>query len=353
MLGESVETVLRMIAGQQNKPTLTKKQSDEVYERLMCRQKRRDSNINNLRKSAILESEKGAGTPKINELAKEKCQKEIHNRTHEIIELRKKRILEIRAAASQMKEDKYKQECTFTPQINRTRTLSRSQSKKSTKCLQPQQSKSPKKSQSKSNLIASKTSDIFVSFDQYTATRDPSIGQKSQNSKSPARKSLSPRPMRKPTQEDYERTIISVAELTSKSKSSKNTHKPEGSSQKIAPLQDFDKENCRDHNVRKSISNPKKKDKQSQPKNEFHFQEEQSQIKPSKNLVDLQNIEPIKEEMNESSTVLFDSQPAKKPIAKPHNKKGHSKETHSFHGKKVIFSDDDLTSILGRNVCQR
>ena len=366
MIGDTVESMLKLMGSQKQKPTLTKRQSDEVYERLMCLQKRRDSNINNLRRSAILEAEKGAGIPKTNENGKEKCQRDIQNRANEIIELRKKRILEIRAAASQLQEEKYKKECTFVPKINKSRSISRSASRKSIKPANSSNQKPPRPQPPRACDQLNRSSNIYLSFDQYTSNRSCSPVARGA-SKSPSRRPASPRQLKKPQQiDDFERKIISVAELTSKPKPSKSPQpsaKVEVSQAKICTvsMEEWDKENQRVENKKADTPSDVREGKKQRAvtasqKSAELLAENQDKTAKEKSAITgklkgaLQNhIEPIIEELEESSQQTSGSQQPTKPLKRSRT----PKDQLSFHGKKQLFSDDDLSSLLGRNNYQR
>lgn len=355
-MNTAVDSMLRMMA-QANKPTISKKQSDQMYERMICMKKRRDANVHNLRMSAILDSEKNTGNPQINGRSKEKCQREIQERAKEIIDLRKKKIQQIKAATTAVQEKKIQKECTFTPKINKSRAVSRSNSTKklTPSKKQPLQSKSPSKIQSKSPKISvSKSQQLLMSFDQFTMSRSrsqkrvgespcPSPKVSKNNSRSQLKK---PQPA-----DDFERQVISVKELTSaRPVASAQVAKPPSKSPSRGPGNKSTKISQDKENYLKQANNP-------QPETlcEFYFEEQdfsKSQSTPvdSKPMLCTKELYTIIEEQHIIHQKASSRPRSKSPIQDV-KKSWHSKVKQP--NRKSTITDEVLHSILNRNVCQR
>lgn len=113
------EKILFEINERMKKGKVTKKQADEIYGRFLTYEKKREENIRSKRLDAILDEEKNPRVPKITDLGKVTQHKELQNRFHEIIEVKEKRLQELKIQNELLRERQLKEACTFTPKINK------------------------------------------------------------------------------------------------------------------------------------------------------------------------------------------------------------------------------------------
>ncbi len=113
------DKILFEINERMKKGKVTKKQADEIYGRFLTYEKKREENIRSKRLDAILDEEKTPRVPKITDLGKVTQHKELKNRTHEIIEVKEKRLQELKIQNELLREKQLREACTFTPKINK------------------------------------------------------------------------------------------------------------------------------------------------------------------------------------------------------------------------------------------
>ena len=113
------DKILFEINERMKKGKVTKKQADEIYGRFLTYEKKREENIRSKRLDAILDEEKNPRVPKITDLGKVTQHKELQNRFHEIIEVKEKRLQEMKIQNELLRERQLKEACTFTPKINK------------------------------------------------------------------------------------------------------------------------------------------------------------------------------------------------------------------------------------------
>ena len=118
------DKILFEINERMKKGKVTKKQADEIYGRFLTYEKKKEENIRSKRLDAILDEEKNPRVPKITDLGKVTQHKELKNRTHEIIEVKEKRLQEMKIQNELMREKQLKEACTFTPKINKYKLAS-------------------------------------------------------------------------------------------------------------------------------------------------------------------------------------------------------------------------------------
>jgi hypothetical protein len=117
------DKILFEINERMKKGKVTKKHADEIYDRFLTYEKKREENIRSKRLDAILDEEKNPRVPKITDLGKVTQHKELKNRIHEIIEVKEKRLQELKIQNELLREKQLKEACTFTPKINKYRLV--------------------------------------------------------------------------------------------------------------------------------------------------------------------------------------------------------------------------------------
>lgn len=125
------DRILSQLRSQAEKQKMNKEQAQQLYDRLVQAQAKREASVGMMRVQSILKDSKP-------DLSKSPSQakrvgllhKDLSDRTTEIIENRKSRIQEMKFLRNQIQEERNKEECTFTPKIN-SYSIKRSTSRKS------------------------------------------------------------------------------------------------------------------------------------------------------------------------------------------------------------------------------
>lgn len=125
------DRILSQLRSQAEKQKMNKEQAQQLYDRLVQAQAKREASVGMMRVQSILK-DSGPSLSKSPSQAKRVSllHKDLPDRTSEIIENRKTRIQEMKFLRNQIQEEKNKEECTFTPKIN-SYSVKRSTSRKS------------------------------------------------------------------------------------------------------------------------------------------------------------------------------------------------------------------------------